>query len=135
MPATVRWQKMKRERLKPLSYPKQQSETQAMKRGEVWWVNFSPSIGGEIKKTRPAVILSNDISNKYLNRVQVVPLTSKIGKVYPSEAYVTLSGRQSKAIADQITTVNKLRLINSIGSLSQSDLAAVESAVRTQLLL
>jgi mRNA interferase MazF len=106
-----------------------------MKRGEVWWVNFSPSIGGEIKKTRPAVILSNDISNKYLNRVQVVPLTSKLGKVYPSEAYVTLSGRQSKAIADQITTVSKLRLINSIGSLSQSDLAAVESAVRTQLLL
>ena len=106
-----------------------------MKRGEVWWVNFSSSIGGEIKKTRPAVILSNDTSNKYLNRVQVVPLTSKTGRVYPSEAYVTLSGRQSKAIADQITTVSKLRLINSIGLLSDSDLASVESAVRTQLLL
>jgi mRNA interferase MazF len=106
-----------------------------MKRGEVWWIRFDPSLGGEIKKTRPAIILSNDVSNKYLNRVQVVPLTSKIGKLYPSEAYVTVSGKQSKAMADQLTTVSKLRLLNSVGSLSPSDLAAVESAVRNQLSL
>ena len=106
-----------------------------MKRGEVWWINFDPSLGGEIQKTRSAIILSNDVSNKYLNRVQVVPLTSTIGKLYPSEAYVTVDGKQSKAMADQLTTVSKLRLLDSDGSLSPSDLAAVESAVRNQLSL
>jgi mRNA interferase MazF len=104
-----------------------------MLRGEVWWVNFDPSVGGEIRKQRPAIILSNDAANKYLNRLQVVPLTSNVGRLYPSEALVTLHGQQSKAMADQLTTVSKTRLINLIGRVSARDMQQVERAVQVQL--
>jgi|SRR3990170_3571049 len=106
-----------------------------MRRGEVWWVNFGPSIGGEIQKKRPAVIISNDAANQYLNRLQVVPLTSRLDRVYPSEAVVRMRSGRSKAMADQLTTVSKQRLIHRIGKLSPDDLANVEHAVMVQLAL
>ena len=104
-----------------------------MRRGEVWWVNFDPSLGEETQKTRPAVIISNDLSNKFLGRLQVVPLTSKVEKLYPGEAYVTLNDNQHKAMADQITTVSKKRFSNRAGQVTKSDMQAIERAIRVQL--
>ena len=104
-----------------------------MNRGEVWWVVLGRTTEGEIQKERPALIVSNDASNRHLNRVQVVPFTTNVSRIYPSEALVTLSGKPVKAMADQLTTVAKSRVTNLVGRLSPSDLERVERAVMLQL--
>ena len=103
------------------------------RRGEVWWVSFDPSIGGEIQKTRPAIVISNDAANAALNRVFVIPITSQVARVYPGEALVTLNGEQRKAMTDQIMTASKQRLKNKLGTLSRSDVTAVENAALLQM--
>lgn len=106
---------------------------QPVKRGEVWWVSFESSVGGEIRKRRPAVVVSNNAANAALNRVVVVPLTSQTANVYPSEALVRVEGKEGKAMADQIVTASKDRLRSRIGALQPSDLKAVEGAILLHL--
>ncbi len=104
-----------------------------MKRGEIWWVEFDPAIGSEIRKTRPAVIVSNDAANRHLERVVVVPLTSNTEHLYPGEALVNLNGKLGKAMADQIMASDKARLKNRIGKLVKEDIQAIEDAILIHL--
>lgn len=107
----------------------------SIERGDVVWVNFEPSLGGEIKKTRPAIIVSNNAANTHLNRVQVVPITSNTDRFYPGEASVSINGEKRKAMADQLTTVSKQRLGNRMGILGPEDISRVEAAIAIQLAL
>jgi mRNA interferase MazF len=104
-----------------------------IERGDVYWVDFDPSIGGETRKTRPAIIVSNNAANLVLNRVQVVPITSKTGRIYRAEAVIRLKGEERKAMGDQLTTVSKERLGKKIGVLNTEDMARVEAAIAVQL--
>ncbi len=104
-----------------------------MKRGEVWWVDFEPAMGSEVRKTRPAVIVSNDASNRAMSRVQVVPVTSNTSKLYVFESRIQVKGAQGKAMADQIMTADKQRLKKRIGKVSPSEMLGIERAIRIQL--
>ena len=104
-----------------------------MKRGEVWWVDFDPAMGSEVRKTRPAVIVSNDASNGAMSRVQVIPVTSNTSKLYVFESRIQVKGAQGKAMADQIMTADKQRLKKRIGKVSPSEMLGIERAIRIQL--
>ncbi len=104
-----------------------------IERGEVFWVAFDFSVGGEIQKRRPAIIVSNDASNHALNRVQVVPITSKTDRLFPGEAIVQLHGEKRKAMASQLATASKERLGTKLGTVSGADMKKVEAAIAVQL--
>jgi mRNA interferase MazF len=105
-----------------------------MRRGDVYWVEFDPSRGGEIQKRRPAVIVSINAANRVQNRVHVIPLTSNVGTtVHRWQALVQVGDTPSKALADQIRTVAKERLTAKLGSIAPREMLAVEQALRVQL--
>jgi mRNA interferase MazF len=103
--------------------------SRAPRRGDVFWVALDPALGTEIKKTRPAVVVSNDSCNRYGSRVVVLPITSHVDSLYPGEALVRVKGRPARALGDQTRSLDKTRLRSRIGALSTEDLAAVEEAL------
>lgn len=108
-----------------------------IKRGEVYWVNLDPAVGSEIKKTRPAMVVSNDINNVHARTVTVLPITSNVTRIYPFEVLLesAVCGNKDacKIKADQIRTVDKKRLGRLMGMVSSEKLAAAEAAVRLHL--
>ena len=104
-----------------------------MNRGEVWWVNFDPSTGTEIKKTRPAVIVSTSVANNKMPRVIVLPVTSNVERIFKCHALVNINGRASKAMADQIFAADKSRLKAFICKLTNAEMVDIDQALKFHL--
>ena len=108
------------------------------KRGELYWVNLDPTVGSEIAKTRPALIISNNIGNEHADRVIVASISSgNMQRVYPFEVRLEAGEadlrQSSKVLLDQIRTVDKSRLANRIGMLTTERMADVDRAIRLSL--
>lgn len=99
------------------------------KRGQVWWVNLDPTVGSEIKKQRPCVVVSHDTMNKFRRTPVVVPLSHSAKAYPPVVVAVPSAGANSVAVIDQIRAVDKQRLVAAEGFLSAEDLEAVEDAI------
>ena len=102
-------------------------------RGEVYWVALDPVIGTEIRKTRPAVIVSNDSCNRYGTRVVVLPITSNVDSVFPGEALITVKGKQGRALGDQIRSIDKRRLKARVGTVTRAEMVRLEEALAVTL--
>ena len=87
-----------------------------IKRGEVYWVTLDPTVGSEIRKTRPALIISPDDMNAALPRVMVAPLTSK-GQPLGCRPELTFDGKPARILLDQIRTIDKQRLSGKLGEI------------------
>lgn len=90
-----------------------------VKRFEVHLINLDPTIGSEIKKTRPCLIISPDEMNRYINTVIVAPMTTK-GRNYPTRVTCKFQGKQGQIVLDQIRTVDKARLVKRIGKIDKA---------------
>jgi mRNA interferase MazF len=94
-----------------------------VKRGDIWLVNLDPTVGSEIKKSRPCVLLSPAELNDQLRTVMVAPMTSK-GFAAPFRVKVTHAGTQGLIVLDQLRTVDKQRLVKKLGAVSAKTLSA-----------
>jgi len=102
-----------------------------VQRFDVYLVNLDPSVGAEIRKTRPCVVISPDEMNRHISTVIIAPMTTK-GRKYPSRISCRLQGKEGQIVLDQIRTVDKVRLVRKLGQLSKTTRKAV-LAVLTEM--
>lgn len=104
-----------------------------VKRGEVWWVDLDPTRGSEIRKTRPAVVLTANALNQVRRTVVVVPLSTGPTPRPPIVVATASAGTGSVAVCDQVRALDKSRLTKRVGQLAADDLRAVEDGVQSVL--
>lgn len=100
------------------------------RRGEIYWVDLDPTRGGETQKTRPGLIVSNDIGNEASDVIMIAPITSKIARVYPFEVKCTIEGKPAKIMLNQCRAVDKSRLVRKMGEVDIDIMRAVEEAIK-----
>jgi mRNA interferase MazF len=100
------------------------------RRGEIWWATLDPTVGAEINKTRPCVVISNSVVNQHRRTVVIIPLSSSPRAAPPVLVSVTCSGQPAIAVIDQVRAVSKERLVRHIENLSAQELESVEDALR-----
>ena len=98
-------------------------------RFDVFLVNLDPTVGSEIRKSRPCVVVSPDEMNRYVRTVVVAPLTTA-GRPYPSRVPVRFAGKDGQVVVDQLRTVDKVRLARRLGALEPREAAAVLEVLR-----
>ena len=106
-----------------------------IERGEIWWVNLDPAVGREIKKRRPCVVISANEVNRIRATPVVIPLNSSPEAAPPIILSVPSAGKNSVAVLDQISAVDKKRFINRAGALGEADLRNLEQAAKQVLQL
>ncbi len=109
-----------------------------MKRGEIYYANLSPTVGSEIDKRRPVLVVSNDANNRAANTVTILPITSNVTRVYPFEVLLNPEdsglSKPSKVQAQQVRTISKERITSdAVGSLSEEIMQLVNAALKLHL--
>ncbi len=110
----------------------------SIKRGNIFLANLDPVVGHEISKTRPVIVVSNDIGNTYSGTVTIIPITTKnLEKIYPFEVYLSKTtshlSKNSKGKADQIRSLDKTRLVKRIGMLPPDIVIKIDKAIKIHL--
>lgn len=109
-----------------------------MMRGDIYFAALDPAQGGEVQKTRPVVVVSNNAANRAAGVVTVVPLTSNVARVYPFEVLLTAArtglSKDSKAMAQQVRTLDQTRLnARPAGAVKADDMQRLDAALRLHL--
>lgn len=104
-----------------------------VKQYEIYLLNLDPTIGSEMKKTRPCVVISPNEMNKYLNNVIIAPMTSS-EKEYPTRIHIEFKGKKGEIVLDQIRTIDKQRIVKKLGIVDKSIVKNIKKVLKEMLI-